>query len=276
VRHDLAMPYNFCEAQNWGFIKGLFMEARKMKKKTIILMLGVLLFAEGLFQSAVAYDYVYIDDGQSHLIGDAIYQNSSVTLDYHVANIPGTHFQVANGGDIWTLNACNNSTIEVDGGSISYGISMSNNSELGVNGGTIGAIWSYGNSLVEVNGGAISGGILASGNSTVEIRGAIFANLSALAASSSGRMYLYGSNFSVGGAQVNYGDSLRGYGVVGGANNANLTGVITGTLLDGSLLNSEFFVPLNNPGGADIIVIPEPTMSTLFLTASVLLLLRRR
>jgi hypothetical protein len=247
-----------------------------MKTKIIFTILGVLLCCGGLIQSAVAHDYVYIDDGGNHLIEDAMYQNSSVILDYHIANNPGTHFQIVNGGNIWFLGACNNGTIKVDGGSISYGVSVSNNSEIEVNGGTIGTIWAYDYSSVAVNGGAINGWIAASGNSIVEIRGGAFANLSDLMAYGSATIYLYGSSFSVGGVELNYGDSLRDYGVVGGANFNDLTGVITGTLLDGSLLNGEFFVPLNNPGGADIIVIPEPATSTLLLTAGVLLLRRKR
>jgi hypothetical protein len=223
----------------------------------------------GLIQSAIASNYVYIDDGKSHVIGDATYQNSNVYLDGHIANIPGTHFDIVNGGNIGYLGAYNNSTVTVDGGLISYGISMNNDSGLGVNGGTIGTIWSYGHSLAEINGGAINGWILSSDNSVVEIRGGTFANLSDLKTASSGIIYLYGSSFSVNGVELNYGDSLRNYGVVGGPNFANLTGVITGTLSDGSLLNCEFFVPLNNPGGADIIVIPEPATISLLLTASV-------
>jgi len=245
-----------------------------MKKKIGILILGVLLSCGGLVQSAVAYDYVYIDDGESHVIGDATYQNSYVILDYHIANNPGTYFHIVNGGNIWQFSTCNNSTIKVDGGSISYGITGSSNSEIVVNGGTIGTIWAYGHTSVAVNGGAINGWILASDNSMVQIRGGMFANLSDLAASSSGTIYLYGSNFSVGGVELNYGDSLRDYGVVGGPNFNDLTGVITGTLLDSSLLNCEFSVPLNNPGGADIIVIPEP--ATVCLLALGGLFLRRR
>lgn len=247
-----------------------------MRRRIVILTLGVLVCCGGLVQSAAAYDYVYIDDGESHLIGDAAYQDSSVYLDGYIANNPGTHFHVVDGGTINYLGAYNNSTIKVDGGLISAGISANDNSEIGVNGGTIGTIWSYDHSLVAVNGGAINGWIAASGNSIVEIRGGAFANLSDLMTGGSGTIYLYGSNFSVGGVELNYGDSLRDHGVVGGPNFNDLTGVVTGTLLDSSLLNCEFFVPLNNPGGADIIVIPEPATITLLLTAGVFFLRRRR
>jgi hypothetical protein len=257
-----------------------FYKRRKRMKTRIticlMLMLGVLLSCGGLAQPVVASNYVYIDDGASHVIGDATYQNSNVILDYHIANTPGTHFNIVNGGNISSLVACNNSTIEVDGGLISYGINVNDNGKIGVNGGTIGTIWAYDHSSIAVNGGVINGWILACDNSMVEIRGGLFANLSDLMASSSGTIYLYGSSFRVGGVELNYGDSLRDYGVVGGPNLANLTGIITGTLLDGSVLNCEFFVPRNNPGGADIIVIPEPLTSTLLLTAGVFLLRRRR
>jgi len=242
-----------------------------MRNKIVILMLGVLLYAGGLSQSAADYDYVYIDDGGNHLIEDATYQNSYVILDYHIANNPGTYFHIVNGGNIWQLSACNNSTIKVDGGSISSWIIGSGNSEILVNSGTIGTIWSDGHSLVTVNGGAIYA-VSAFGNGTAEVRGGTLLN--AIQTWSSGKIYLYGTNFSVGGVELNYGDSLRDYGVIGGPNFNDLTGVITGTLLDSSLLNCEFSVPLNNPGGADIIVIPEP--ATLCLLALGGLFLRRR
>ncbi len=247
-------------------------ERRKRQHVFILLALGVVAFTGGLAHA----DYVYIDDGENHLIGDSTYQDSTVILDYNVNNSPGTHFQIVSGANVWSLGASNNSTIRVDGGIVSYGISATDSSGLVVNGGTIGTIWAYDQSSVVVSGGAIGGWILASGNSSVEIRGGMFADLGDLIASSSGTLYLYGSNFNIGGVELNYGESLRNYGVVGGENLASLTGIITGTLMDGSLLNSEFFVPLYNPGGADIIVIPEPATSTFLLTAVGFILKRKR
>jgi hypothetical protein len=253
------------------------MKAQKLRGREGILSVPIAsIFVIALFQSAVAAVTVYIDDGENHLIEDAMYQNSRVFLDSQIANNPGTHFQIVNGGNIWYLGAYNNSTIQVNGGLVSYGISANDNSEIEVNGGTIRTIWSSEHSLVAVNSGAIHGWISASGNSIVEIRGGAFADLADLIAYSSGTIYLYGSSFSVGGVELDYGDSLQDYGVVGGPNFNDLTGVITGTLLDGSLLNCEFFVPLNNPGGANIIVVPEPATTTLLLTACALLLRRRR
>jgi hypothetical protein len=239
--------------------------------RVLLIMLGISLYAGGLAQPAVASDYVYIDDGESYVIGDATYKDSSVILDYHVANTPGTHFQIVNGGNIWHIGTLNNSTVTVDGGLISSGINANNNSEIVVNGGTVGAIWSHDHASVTVNGGAI-GGIATSSDSIVELRGGAVGHLRALG---SATIYLYGRSFSIGGVELNYGDSLSNYGVALVGEN-ELRGTITGTLLDGSLLNSEFIVPLNNPGGADIIVIPEPATSTLLLTAGVFLLRRKR
>jgi len=252
----------------------ILLKERKGAKRKITIVSSIL-FAIALFQSAAsAYDYVYIDDGANHVIGDDTFQNSYIVLDYHTANNPGTHFQIVDGGNVWQFSTYNNSTITVDGGSISNMIIGSSNSEIVVDGGTVGTIWADGHSSVTVNGGAINGFISAFGNGTAEVRGGTLLN--AIQAWNSGKIYLYGNSFSVGGIELSYGDSLQDYGVIGGANNANLTGTITGTLLDGSLLNTEFFLPLNNPGGADIIVVPEPATITLLLTAGVLFLRRRR
>ncbi|OHB58945.1 MAG: hypothetical protein A2Y07_04690 [Planctomycetes bacterium GWF2_50_10] len=243
-----------------------------MRRGVVITICGILLYAGGITRFATAYGSVYFDDGGNHIIGDAAYQNTNVYLDPYTANIPGTHAQVINGGVVNYLGAANNSTIEVDGGAINYGIQASGNSKIVVNGGTVGRIWADIHSLVAVNGGSIDT-VNACGNGIAEIRGgAIF---SAIHAWNSGKICLYGANFSIGGVELNYGDSLRLYGVIGGPNYGQLTGTITGTLLDGSVLNCQFFVPLSNPDGADIIVIPEPVASVL-MVAGILLLRRKR
>jgi hypothetical protein len=244
-----------------------------MRKKLLKIVFAVFLFSGGLAQPALAYNYVYIDDGASHVIGDATYQNSYIVSDYHIANNPGTHFQMVDGGNVQQFSVCNNSTITVDGGLISNMIIGSSNSRIVVNDGTVGTIWADGHSSVTINGGAINGYVSAFGSGTAEVRGGTLLN--AMQAWDSGKIYLYGSNFSVGGVKLNYGDSLQNYGVVGGPNYGQLTGTITGTLLDGSSLNCGFEVPLYNSGGADIIVIPEPLTSLLMMTG-VFLLRRRR
>ena len=142
-------------------------------------------------------------------------------------------------------------------------------SKIEISGGIVGTIWSEEQSFVAVNGGTINGSINTSDHSMVEVHGGTFTIASYLR-TYGGIIYLYGSDFSIDGTQLHYGDSLRDYGVIGGPNFAYLVGTVTGTLSDGSLLNNEFQI-----GGGDIIIIPEPTTCTL-LVASVFLLRRRR
>lgn len=243
-----------------------------MKTKIAILILGILLCC-GEFASA--YDYVYFDDGQNHIIADATYQYDYVYLDGYIANNPGTHLQIVDGATVNYIALSNYSTLEVDGGLIGTGIHARNNSQIAINGGTVGTIWSDDQSSFDINGGIINGWISTSGNITGNIAGGIFAASSYFMTSGNSKIFLYGDNFSVDGIELNYGDNLRAYGVVGGPNFAFLTGTITGTLSDGSLLNCEFLIrPDGEEGG--IIIIPEPATCSLLLTAGVFLFRRSR
>jgi len=85
----------------------------------------------------------------------------------------------------------------------------------------------------------------------------------------SGKIYPYGSSFSVGRRTLNYGDSLRDYGTYDADWNM-MRGIITGTLQDGSSLNNDFWIRADAPD-ADIIVIPEPATLLLVGLGAVML-----
>ncbi len=55
---------------------------------------------------------------------------------------------------------------------------------------------------------------------------------------------------------MNFGDSLRDYGIIGGPNYAGLVGTVTGLLQDGTSMNNTFYI--SEATNADIIFVPEP------------------
>ena len=241
-----------------------------MKPKQIEIILTVLAV---LLYAGVPAKAVIIQDGQNHIFSDATYAPPTLVDIYG-----STHIQVVDGAAIGWIGAGQNATIQVDGGTVYMGMQSSGSATITVNGGTVGELRATQQSLIELNGGTItytgeigSSGIITAGDySTINIRGGIFGALiiDRLTADHGGTIYLYGTDFSVGSQQLNYGDSLRDYGVISGS---NLTGTLNGTLAD----DSSFSVPfsfLGNVQSGDIIVVPEP--ATLALLALGLPLIR--
>ena len=187
--------------------------------------------------------FTVIEDGASHLVNNDIYQDKDVFLDFYIANIPGTHLEI------------------VDGGLIGYDVRAFNNSEVKVSGGSIAVdLWGFGNSTITINGGLIGDDILAYDSSTVTVNGGLIGG--ELDAYDSGIIYLCGLDFSVDGVPLNFGDSLRNYGTLNLKGDGWRSGIITGTLQDGSALNSEFLIEETTT--ANIIIIPEPATLLLF------------
>lgn len=147
------------------------------------------------------------------------------------------------------------------------GMQSAQNATITVNGGTAGGLKAAGQSTIELNGGTLrymdrwpeyGGAIIGCDYSTVNIRGGTFSQLrieSLSYGNHGGTIYVYGTNFSVGSQQLNYGDHLRNFAVTN--QSGNLTGTVTGTLLDGTSFSVPFFIYSWVTGG-DIIVIPEP------------------
>ena len=224
----------------------------KPKQIEIILtLLAVLLYA------ATPAKALYINDGQNHVF--------SGTYGYVDIAGSGTHAQVVDGAVIEYLGVTNYATAEVDGG-------------------IVGQLAAHGQSQIVMNGGTITvlgpggGSINAWDSATIEVRGGTFSALMtqfdnhASGIAGGGTIYLYGDKFSDDGHPMQYGQSLRDYAAISGP---NLTGTVTGRLLDGLLINTPFIITAgaNGPGG-DIIVVPEP--ATLCLLALGGLVLRKK
>ncbi len=154
------------------------------------------------------------------------------------------------GGSVRTMDAYDNSTITVLDG-ISDGIRSFNNSNVTVLGGKVGEyFYALDNSSINISGGTINGELRAYDN---------------------GIIYLIGSDFEVGGQALSYGDRLSDFGTyVENIDYGYHYETITGSLSDGSALNSLFKIYSTGlwGGTCDIIIIPEPaTLSLLTLGA---------
>jgi hypothetical protein len=231
-----------------------------MKRKQIEIMLALLavLLYNGVPVEGAA---LFFNDGQNHVF-------SAATWDMVDIAGSGTHAQVVDGAALQFLGVSAYATAQIDGG-------------------IIGQLAAFGQSQIVINGGTITfvgspgAGINAWDSATIEVRGGTFDTLvtqfdnHASGIGGGGTIYLYGDEFSVDGHPLQYGQSLRDYAAISGP---NLTGTVTGRLLDGSLFNVPFTIieGANGPGG-DIIVVPEPcTIALLGLGLPLLRILTNR
>jgi hypothetical protein len=237
-------------------------------KQEFVIVGGIFVYI--FIQSTSAYEYVSIDDGKEHVISDTRYRDSIVYLDPKVIYNPGTFFHLVDGGEVYDILPSNNSSVRVSGGIVDDAIWADDHSQVDIRGGTIFRMRIGGESTAFIVGGSFLNNIRATDQGTIDILGGTIGDLMA---DSFGTIFLHGKDFRIGNTVLNIGDHLRKYGVIGGPNYGFLTGVITGTLFDGSTLSSSFEVSLPDPN-ADIIVIPEP--ATIGLLAFGGLLIRRR
>ena len=201
----------------------------------------LVLFATIVAGHAMA-DAIYFDDGGSHLIGSNTYQDDAIYLDSIIAENQGTYLQLTDDGIVFEINAFDNSTVNVNGGTV--GIDSVNVGPWGR-----GRLASFENSVINVNGGVLYGDLVAYDNGTI---------------------YLYGSDFKIGGVDLYEGEGIRDYGTSQEYWGTDaLTGTITGILLDGTSLNTVFRISETDIN-ADVIIVPELTTLCL-LTFDVLI-----
>jgi hypothetical protein len=243
-----------------------------MRSKAIFLMviMAILFAFENQGQAAID-----IQDGGSHVIDNNSYQNSTVNLDRTIANNPGTHVDMVDGGQVGSLGLFNKSSLTMTGGSVGGSLYGWQNSTITVSGGSINTFYAIDNSKVTMTGGQI--GELAAGfNSTMTISGGSFDTIRAYY---NGTIYLAGTGFKVDGQPLSYDDKLSDFGTfytripwgLGWISNV-YTGTITGRLADGSYLNNPFYV--HTDGSAEIFVIPEP--ATILLVGLGMFALRKK
>lgn len=249
--------------------------------KRVISFLFVIVLCLGIYDVNVYADYVYVDfsDGGIHEInsGNSTEQFETVRVDYGYPGVETT-LNVVTGGKI-TEGLCvfENGRMNLFGGEIGYGLFVFNDSRAVVYGGTIGEyLCSFSNSWVTVLGGVVGGEVDAFDNSRIDISDGIFnyvrsdgygqLNISGgifnneLKATQDSIMTIYGTDFAVDGISVGYGPITTA------------SGVLTGTLANGDLINSNFYIVEN----ADIILIPEPTTVLLLGFGGISLILRKR
>lgn len=197
-------------------------------KKLVIMCLATLAVLAVTTASVEAV--VFIDDGIPHTFSDNTYELENVWLDYNTANTPGTHVDVVDGGTVDSLYAFNNSTVTMTGGTITN------------------VLGTYGDGTVTLLGGILNGPLDAREN---------------------GAIYLNGTGFTVNGTALVNGDKLSDFvSLIENGDYDHYTGIIAGTLANGTVLNNAFFIFNTgaHAGTANIYVVPEPaTMCLLAL-----------
>ena len=176
------------------------------------------------------------------------------------------------GGELVTLNT---STAKISGGTIGENIGAVGDSKVEIISGTIlGSVFAEGNSLVEIFGSSIVGKLSARVEGTIKLSGGVIEDI--FEVWHGGVIELHGSNFSVGGENLIPGDSLRDFGTLEllGFGDPFYTGIITGTLSDGTELNNYFMISDFEDG--DIVIVPEPATLTLFITGLGALAMNRK
>lgn len=245
-----------------------------MRRRSILLVAIALI--SFTFQNPIQAATVDIEDGGSHVIDHDNYDSDWVRVDYSIANDPGTHVDVVDGAEVYELYFHNNSTLTMTGGNIDL-VKGWENSTLDISGGWMSDFHAYGNSIVTISGGTIDDELAGAFNSTVTMSGGSFGRIRAYY---DGIIYLVGSGFEADGQPLSYGDKLSDFGTYystipwdgGGWIEGYYSGVITGTLADGTYINNNFYVDASDP--ADIYIIPEP--ATVLLLGLGGLLFRRR
>jgi hypothetical protein len=186
-------------------------------------------------------------DAQALILNDGGVHTIDYQLDDNVwvEDSPSDEFTTLNlidGGIIrdW-VNVFDYSQVNMSGGSIGFDLFTWNNSHAVISDGLIASdLNTFDNSDVFVFGGTIEGGLNIQSNS---------------------RLTVSGTNFAINGFPVSYGTYTA---------SEYISGILTGTLSNGDLINNEFGIANN----ASITLVPEP--STLVLIGMSVLCLRRR
>jgi hypothetical protein len=177
-----------------------------------------------------------------------------------------TTVNLLDGGRIISdLFAYENSYINILGGSIDWDLYAWDNSHVNFSGGSIGLyLFAEDSSHVDFSGGWIGHYLYALNSSHVDFSGGSIGD--ELIAEDSSILEIHGSDFTVDGQTVGYGELTS---IFGGWCGAEPYRRLTGTLLNGELIDSGFRIGHD----ARIALVPEP--ATLFLLGLGAVILRR-
>jgi len=268
-----------------------------------------------VFNPVAMASNVYFDNGLTCPVDDDTHKSDTVYLDELIANNPGTHINLVDGGAIFRLYTNNNATVTmpggycnelkaydfssvtITGGAIKGRLQAYNNASVTMSDGSIGTIMlARDNTTINMSGGSIRDGIQLSNYATATVTGGTLACLAAwdnatvtmtggsigvgLGIYNNGTIYLDGTDFQVNGQTLSNGDKLSDYGMFfeGVEGWGYYTGTITGTLADGSVLDNEFNIynTGDNAGIGNIIIIPEPCSMVLLGLGGLVLMRKRR
>jgi hypothetical protein len=244
----------------------------KKEKITICLIAAVLFVTAGQ-----GFGWTQFNNGGTQ---DVNYQlNDDVWVDYYQASVMQTIVNLLKGGNIpspYILQGFNNSRINISGGTIDHlqiynssQVTMSsgtvnylqtyNNSRGTMSSGTVNCLQTYGSSQVTMSGGTVnalqtndssqatmSGGqvsqnLSASGSSQITISGGTIGGvLLGTSANSSATLIIHGSNFTIDGKPVVFGEITNLSSIFGGACENEPHRRLTGTLANGNIIDSPF------------------------------------
>jgi hypothetical protein len=224
---------------------------------TIWFMAAVLVMA-----ADQGFGVVDFNDGATHNINYMI-RLDDVRVDYQAPGKQTTVNMLAGGSSYFpmTTNVYNNGRLNIFDGSEVFFLYAHDNCKITMSGGFSHSLYTYNSSQLTMSGGTVSY-LYAGGSSNVIMSGGTIKTDMVL--TTNAELILDGSNFAVDGNPVGFGEITS---LLGGDYSNEPYRALTGTLVDGDMLNSPFRIG----DYASIVLVPEPaTLLLLGLGAAML------
>jgi hypothetical protein len=228
--------------------------------------------------SIVLNENVYVDNAKPG-VGTQVIMTSTGGVNYPYGFYAfGDSIITIKGGNIQGrgINLADNSQLTMTGGDFSSGIYMDNNVEFYLIGGSCSSIVASGNSSGIISHFNVKNNLYVRNHGNLLfIGGSIEQNIfagSAYQGYHSSLIQFAGYGFEVNGISVPVGSSLRAYSTSTIHDGKScLTGRLTGTLINGGTLDNVFYIY----DDSDIVIIPEPSILSIFIFGTVGLLRRK-